>query len=190
MNNLATSLTVGLAEYTNANFFSGDTIFAAEKYSTGDRHYFPYPRKSSTDLQAYVAQIKPLLTQIAEDGIEDKGTWIKKEGDGEKIDHFVRTSRWTGKIYKTFGEGSLFYSSFYRDDECHKDYSSKLIPRSVGYSAGLLNYFFRGDIDMIPDDAISSGYVIVNNTDENMSGIFELWYDNKNDQRIKHGVVL
>jgi hypothetical protein len=185
VNNLATSLTVGLAEYTNANFFSGDTIFAAERYSTDDRHYFPYPRKSSTDLQAYIAQIKPLLVQIAEDGIGDKGIWIKKEGDGEKIEHFVRTSRWTGKIYKTFGEGSLFYSSFYRDDECHKDYTAKLIPRAVGYSAGLLNYFFRGEMDMIPDDAIGSGYVIVNNTDENMSGTFELWYDNKDDQRIR-----
>jgi hypothetical protein len=32
----------GLAEYTNSNFFSDDTIFAA-RYSTDDKHYFPYP---------------------------------------------------------------------------------------------------------------------------------------------------
>lgn len=153
----STNLTQGIAEYTNANFFSGDTIFAAERYSTDHRHYFPYPKKSSTDLQAYMAQIKPLLFQIAEDGIQDKGTWIKKIGDGETIDRFVRTSRWTSKIYKTFGEGSLFYSSFYRDEKCNEDYAQKLIPRAVGYSAGLLDYFFRGSMDItLPPTGIYS----------------------------------
>jgi hypothetical protein len=46
----STSLSQGLAEYTNANFFSDNTIFAAERYSPGDEHYFPYPKRSSTDL--------------------------------------------------------------------------------------------------------------------------------------------
>jgi hypothetical protein len=54
----------------------------------------------------------------------------------------------------------------------------------VGYSAGLLDYFFRGEMDMVHDET-GSGYVIVNNTDEDMSGTFELWYDNDKDERIK-----
>lgn len=177
--NQASSLTIGLAEYTNVNFFSGDTIFAAERYSTDHRHYFPYPRKSSTDLQAYIDETKPLFTQIAEDGIEDKGLYIKKIRDGEIINHFVRTSRWTGKIYKVLGEGSLFYRSLYRDEKCHEDYASKLIPRAVGYSTGLLNYFFRGDIDILPNDS-ATGFVIENNSNEDMNGTFEIWYDDGN----------
>ncbi|MDA8241472.1 MAG: hypothetical protein M0Z67_14040 [Nitrospiraceae bacterium] len=36
---------------------------------------------------------------------------------------------------------------------------------------------------MIPDDKAGSGYVIVNNADEDMNGTFELWYDNKNEER-------
>ncbi len=84
--NPSASLTQGLAEYTNANFFSGDTIFAAERYTTDHRHYFPYPKKSSTDLQAYIDGTKPLETVIDEDGSEERGVWISKvEEDGETI---------------------------------------------------------------------------------------------------------
>ena len=147
--NASAGINQGIAEYTNANFFSDDTIFAAESYPTNHRHYFPFPKKSSTDFQAYISQIKPLSVKIAEDATEDKGIWIKKERDGETVDHFVRAGRWTSKIYKDFGEGPMFYRSFYLDEECHEDYAKLLIPRAVGYSAGLLNYFFRGEIDMV-----------------------------------------
>jgi hypothetical protein len=34
------------------------------------------------------------------------------------------------------------------DLECYKEYAQNLIPRAVGYSAGLLNYFFRGTLDV------------------------------------------
>jgi hypothetical protein len=147
--NPSISLTQGLAEYTNANFFSNDTIFAAERYSTNNGHYFPYPKKSSTDLQNYLAGTKPEETVVAEDGTTDTGIWISKNADGENIEHFVRTSSLSKKwIYNIFGEGELLYKTFYRDDKCHADYSEKLIPRAVGYSAGLLDYFFRGNIEI------------------------------------------
>ena len=67
----------------------------------------------------------------------------------------------------------------------HSEYAEILIPRAVGYSAGLLNYFFRGDMFMKSDFDLGYGYVIVNNTDEDVSGTFELWYDNINDERVK-----
>ena len=57
--NASAGINQGIAEYTNANFFSDDTIFAAESYPTNHRHYFPFPKKSSTDFQAYISQIKP-----------------------------------------------------------------------------------------------------------------------------------
>jgi hypothetical protein len=183
--NASAGINQGIAEYTNANFFSGDTIFAAERYSTGYKHHFPYPKKSSTDLQAYIAQIKPLLVQIAEDGIADKGMWIIKERDGETIDHLVRAGRWTSKIYKIFGEVPMFYRSFYRDEECHKDYVSLLIPRAVGYSSQALSYFFRAKMDLLPADPATDGFVIKNDTAETMEGEFHLYYDNSNDSRVE-----
>ncbi len=153
--NASAGINQGIAEYTNANFFSDDTVFAAERYSTNHRHYFPFPRKESTDLASFIAGTKPTETIIDDDGNTATGVWISKTSDGEAIGHFVRASYLSDKIYALFGEGTLFYSTFYRDEECHKDYASLLIPRAVGYSAGLLDYFFRGSIEItIPDIGI------------------------------------
>jgi hypothetical protein len=136
----------------NANFFSDSTIFAAERYAADHRHYFPYPRKASTDLQAYLNGSKPTVTIVDEDGKSDSGIWISKIADGEVISHFVKTGFFSKAFFILFGEGELFYRSFVRDETCHRDYASKLIPRAVGYSAGLLNYFFRGVLEISAPD--------------------------------------
>ena len=52
-----------------------------------------------------------------------------------------------------------------------------LIPRAVGYSAGLINYFFRGKIDFEPDPTTSGQFLIENLSDEAMQGDFTLYYD-------------
>lgn len=166
------SFTWGISEYTNSNFVSDDTIFT-ENFSQSDRHYFPYPRYSTQCYELYDKDI----------GANKKRTYLRKKCEGEPVERFAAP----GPFFKYLG---LFAPSLQRldlilDAGAHYDYADKLIPRAVGYSAGLLNYFFRGEMDMIPDDATGSGYVIVNNTDEDMSGTFELWYDNTSDNRIK-----
>lgn len=176
------SVTQGLAEYTNSNFFSDSTIFADEVYTQGDTHHFPYPKRTGTNLQDYIDQTGAFESIIAEDGTEDENVWIKKTFDGEVIEHFVRPGRLTRFYLDTVGEDNLFYASFYRDEVCHNDYAQKLIPRAVGYSAGLLNYFFRGDINLVPDSN-GGGYVIANNSAEDMEGIFELYQEDSNGVR-------
>jgi hypothetical protein len=148
---VATSLSIGIAEYTNANFASDDTIFTENKPTT-DPHYFPYPNKSSTDIQSYINQNKLPETVIGEDNIPDTAFWIAKTGDGENIVHFVRPRYLTNNVYDNVGGGILYYRTFYRDEVCHQDYASLLIPRAVGYSAGLLNYFFRGALEITAPD--------------------------------------
>jgi hypothetical protein len=143
------SLAQGLSEYTNANFFSDDTIFAAEWYSPGDRHYFPYPKKSSTDLDDYFFCNKLPETVSGEDHIPDTAFWIKKNADGEQVDHFLKPTYLSSDISSFLGDGVLYRRTFYRDEECHKDYVKYLIPRAVGYSAALLNYFFRGNLRVV-----------------------------------------
>lgn len=52
-----------------------------------------------------------------------------------------------------------------------------LVPRAVGYSAGMLDYFFRGELEA-GDDLENPGNLLVENTgDEAMSGTFEVYYD-------------
>ena len=37
------------------------------------------------------------------------------------------------------------------DEACYDDYLEKLVPKAVAYSAGLLEFLFRGDIDFEVD---------------------------------------
>jgi hypothetical protein len=155
--NASASINQGLAEYTNANFFSDDTIFAAERYSTDDRHYFPFPRETSTDLADFLSGTKPAETFVDRDGNTRTGTWISKVRDGEYVQHFLKTNYLTRTLYHVTGESGLFYATLFRDEACHNDYAALLIPRAVGYSAGLLNYFFRGNIDItVPTNGLYS----------------------------------
>jgi hypothetical protein len=137
----------GLAEYTNANFFSEDTIFAAERYATAHRHYFPYPRASSTDIEELKAHRKPPELVELVNGKVALGLYVSKTGDGEQIAHLARLGLFTLDLWSLLSGGELLgVKSFYHDEICHRDYMAKLVPRAVGYSATLLNYFFRGDL--------------------------------------------
>ena len=185
--NPSNSLAQGIAEYTNANFFSDDTIFAAETYPVGHRHYSPYPKQSSTNVQGYLDQQLLPRTIVAKDGVPDVGFWIAKQRDGVSIDHFfVRPTYFTADTYKAEklqnGSGVVYQRTFYRDEECHKEYAKHLIPRAVGYSAALIDYFFRGKFEL-EEAPTGSGFVIVNQTDEDMAGVFTLYYDTTSDRR-------
>ncbi|OGP11990.1 MAG: hypothetical protein A3G39_07010 [Deltaproteobacteria bacterium RIFCSPLOWO2_12_FULL_43_16] len=121
--------TIGLSEYTNANFFSEDTIFSFS---------FPYPSWSN-------------VVEYPQDmGNGKKRTYLKKLGQGEvvgdktgygeHIEHLA-AGRWFYKYLPEFIKGS----GLTLDDNVYNNYASLLLPRAVGYSAGFLNYFFRGN---------------------------------------------
>jgi hypothetical protein len=120
----------GLAEYSNSNFVSDDTVFSPD---------FPFPRLSGLD-----KKFPQMITDYVPD---EKGLYAsrKKEGEGEKIDHFVRASYLQKWIE---AENVFIFNGYWLDETCYKDYVYKLIPRSVGYSAALLDYFFRGEIEI------------------------------------------
>jgi hypothetical protein len=82
---------------------------------------------------------------VAEDGVPDLGFWIQKTGD-EPIVHFIKPGYLTNYVYNILGGGYVYERTFFLDDECHHDFAEKHLPRAVRYSAGLLNYFFRGTI--------------------------------------------
>ena len=76
----------------------------------------------------------------------------------------------TGLNYATTKQFALNHFNF---DAAHQF----LIPRAVSYSAGLINYFFRGKIDLIPDVTQPGTYLIQNLGSEPMDGTFFLYYD-------------
>ncbi|MBI5099607.1 MAG: hypothetical protein HZB30_10260 [Nitrospirae bacterium] len=117
---------IGLAEYANANFFSPDTIFKN----------YPHPAKVNTT----AAQVE----QYARDGKRDTVYYIQGY-TSQRLAAYSYLNKWL-----------LFDQWKYNlDDFVYEDYASQLLPRAVGYSAGLLNYFFRGNIELtIPSTGI------------------------------------
>jgi hypothetical protein len=133
-------LNQGLAEYTNANFFSEDTIFT-EDYQKDHIHWFPHPSKIETN----VMSLNMPHEVTAEDGRKD---WIKpvnKKSGGEDLDNLVFAGYYENQVDK---ETYDYRFTFFLSDICHEEYAKKLVPRAVGYSAVLLDYFFRGEIEV------------------------------------------
>ena len=133
----------GLAEYSNANFVSDYTVFAP---ALDVYHYFKYPKKD-TSVQKVDYLIKdPLFHQF---NIHRK--YYKKIADGETNE---------GAGYRLAGVGYLPVKLPLwilvkeqlilppMDEYVHADYARLILPRAVGYSAALLDYFFRGKIDV------------------------------------------
>ena len=154
---------IGLSEYTNANFVSKDTMFVA--FGEEPQHSFNYPK--AEDLTLWI----------------DNGKWyLRKKGSGDTVDHMLRTSWLYWYRLKLF-QGYKKYLPVGQDKACFLDYAQKLVPRAVGYSAGLLNYFFRGDIRLGYETTGTPGYVFINNTSEKVSGDISIYYDTADGSR-------
>jgi hypothetical protein len=139
----------GLAEYVNANFFSDETIPGNNPIAV---HQYPLPQAPET---------------ICEDtlsGMTVKTKYKSRKAcptDGSKPDHFVALSLINSEA--DIADASK-QKSYVLDKNVHNTYAGELIPRAVGYSAALLDYFFRGTLEISPPDqhvyAITDGSVI------------------------------
>ena len=159
--NHATTLSavIGVTEYTNANFFSADTIFGSLQ-PPDHRHFSPLP--GNTDVETLI------------DLANNRKYWRRRGAGAEEPQHLSVASRRTAWQDTT---GLTLPKSGRLDGKVHEDYAKLLIPRAVGYSAALLDYFFRGSltVEQVSWDEDGVFIVVENNTDEEMEGRFELW---------------
>jgi len=123
----ATGAQAGLAEYTSGGYVSDDTIFLG----------FPLPRRESLG--------PPLFDPPAD--TPGARRYFSKTTDGDAIAHFVAE----GALYERLLFRGQMVGGFILDDKVYEDYAVQLLPRAVGYSAGLLNYFFRSNFDFTVD---------------------------------------
>jgi len=183
----SSSNTIGLSEFTNANYLSDSTI----PYSIRTlKHIYTYPKIDTPNIQLCIDY---------EPGSTDKRAYLSRKDRGDcppitverTADHFAALSFWNDFSVRTIIDSVLnqdptFLATFVSlDDNVHKTYAHDIIPRAVGYSAGLLNYFFRGDIRLEHTTSPTPGYVIANKTAEDMDGGFMIFYDNRKDERIQ-----
>ncbi|ABK18039.1 hypothetical protein [Syntrophobacter fumaroxidans] len=124
----------GLAEYTNAYFFSSDTIFETSEY--------PHPNIEDTNY--FSLDWKNPETVVREDGNVDRKVYLRNIRAA--VPHRLAVA---GYFTEDCSAGTPCWQyPFVLDGEVYKDYASKLLPRAVGYSAALLNYFFRGQLEI------------------------------------------
>lgn len=140
-------LTVGLAEHTNANFFSEDTILSAE-FSSG----YPFP---STN---------PANYSICEDGspagsLALRQTYLSRTPCASGPDPVAAIDRFAAISPLEDPDQPLMTLNpeLRLDNRVRQDYARHLIPRAVGYSAALIDYFFRNDIEITPPDRFVYG---------------------------------
>ncbi|MBI2160546.1 MAG: hypothetical protein HYU25_09260 [Candidatus Rokubacteria bacterium] len=120
---------LGIAEYTNGNFLSDDTLFTD----------FVFPRRSA----------------LGADFFEPEGAvvrrYFEKAFEGETVRHFVAESALYDPVTAILGQPAADALTLTR--LVYEDYAAKLLPLAVRYSASLLDYFFRGrlDVDLVDD---------------------------------------
>ena len=129
------SPTFGLAEISNANFFSQETI-TSFGYSDPLR---PLPGINLLD-----------LSSVATYKTGENRPYRGKSGNGIRVDRMVAE----GVFFRFLPP---FFSNFALDDYVLTEYASHLLPRAIGYSAGLLDYFFRGRIEIAPPARFAYG---------------------------------
>jgi len=134
-----TNVPLGLAEVTNANYFSDNTI---PNNHPGPKHRFVYPLLNSTNYR------------ICEDYAPDSNDIVKyisrKQcpplSQERSADHFAAISFLNEESSITSADIPFLQLEF--DDNVHNTYAKELVPMAVGYSAGLLEYFFRGQLQV------------------------------------------
>jgi hypothetical protein len=166
---VTTEALIGLAEYTNANFFSEDRIFTENDTSAQTR--FPYPNRSSVVEQDFDVQVG---------GATVKRRYFVKAADGA-TGYRLAAVGFLRDYHQRFNlDWTRFRESPALDEGVYRDYAERLVPRAVTYSTALLDYFFRGRVAGFGDDRSMK---LRNLSGEAMDGTFTLYYDDQSDVR-------
>jgi hypothetical protein len=138
----------GLAESTNAGYFSDFTIPGNPHIPFFTSHSFPSP------------QIPNYICSDKLPGAIFKRKYASRRPcptDGSPVDHFVAISMFTPRLLGLPSGPLPFFQKYALDDNVHNTYAAGpdgLLAKAVGYSASLLDYFFRGSIKL---QAVSDG---------------------------------
>lgn len=134
-----TDPSIGLAEYTNVNFLSQGRIFKE----------YDFPNADSS-----VVQETYLITDPRDPGATIMREYVTKTGDGD-TGYRLSTFPISGKYRFDLLDPIKIFRVSALDNDVLEDYAGRLVPRAVSYSARLLEYFFRGTIEVsLPDDGV------------------------------------
>jgi len=179
----------GLAEFVNRNFVSEGTNFTTRvEGAIGGGYPNPALRLGADDQGRPFETTLDIQTQL-EPGLRDRNgnlidgsvTFFANKFQDPISGAALRNERMTtlslfDRELERKGAALVFTLNRYNIEA----QAAFLIPRAVGYSAGLLDYFFRGRVNAFGNDL---SFTFENLTDEAMDGTFTLYYDDNGDVR-------
>jgi hypothetical protein len=150
---------IGMAEWCNGNFLGARHQYA-EYYLPGDIRYYPYPSLDGTDYQQIRENpLSGVDTMTLANGQQGYAIYFSKVSQGVSINHQCRLKYLAANFPNKLGPGSTTIA----DDKVLSDYHNLFIPKAVEYSAGLLDYFCRGDMMVnVSWDADVNSYIFTN----------------------------
>jgi len=159
---------LGLAEWCNGNFL-GDRHLYAESFKPTSIKYYPHPSlKDTTQPQINPKNLAGTVidTVSLENHKQGQRVYLAKTNAGVTVTHHSVLTYFAVQHTRRMDGPSMGVSLTIRDENVLSNYHAILIPKAVKYSAGLLDYYFRGTIaTSISEDANLGGYVFgVTNT--------------------------
>lgn len=192
----------GLAEFTNANFVSQGT-----NYDSPDNVY-PGPGQTGTTSvpysAAYQLQHIPVPDQIQKECSATPGSCNILEVETNVQDLENGANSGTNYAASSY---SIFDQDLKKNNQCFSvtnpsgnpisicdvysvnaiNFQSDwgfLLPTAVAYSSGLIDYFFRGRLDVQPDPATPGNYIVTNLSTYALSnGAVTFYYDDADGNR-------
>jgi hypothetical protein len=140
---------LGLAEFCNGNFISEDSPYGEFFYFHG-KHWFQYPSLADTSQP----KLSPYNLADSVDKIELRNhkegnrLRIRKTGAGINVTNHSALNYLAVKNTPRLGNSQMQVTLTIHDDKVLQEYHEKLIPKTIEYSAGILDYFFRGKMDV------------------------------------------
>lgn len=158
----------GLADVSNANFLTDNRnlLSPINPYSEPSRDLLDYVREAAS------------FPELIEPGAQI--SFLSLRNEPRVIDgHAFRMT--TESVFSAFckPQPACYSMNFHNYD----DQIADLVPQAIAYSAGLLDYFFRGRIDLVKDGSRPNGLLIRNLGPEPLEGAFEMYYDAKDGLR-------
>ena len=160
----------GLADYSNRGFFSAGKNLGNTEYALPSNNPANYTRHTVTDPNPCIptGRQTEILRGTVPDLIGGANTGVALSARGL----WDVSGRFGSEIPKYAMNETVYYEN-----------ADLLVTRAASYSAGIINYFFRGKIDFVKDPQNNAQYIIRNLGSEEMEGTFALYYDDVNGIR-------
>jgi uncharacterized protein YjbJ (UPF0337 family) len=172
--------TLGLAEWCNGNFLGARHLYA-EYYETNSIKYYPFPsRNTSTDYLQRRGNLPSAVHPLSlRNGQPGQAIYLAKTNDGIQIPYHSRYT-YFGAKFPNVGMITI------NDPNVLSNYHNIFIPKAVEYSAGLIDYFFRGTLASgLPGGTNGSFDLNIENTSSQdlAGGGFHLYWDDSTGNR-------